>query len=326
MSSPTPNRSGLQAWLTLVRIPAVFTVIAQIAAAFILASGSAQPVARLVAVVFAGISLYWSGMILNDLWDIEEDTQERPSRPLPSGEISVRSAKEVAWGLMGLGVLLAALSGFIPGGDVDNTLCPAMIGFAVAGCVLLYNGPLKKTLLAPATMGICRSLCFLLGAAPLVVVNTGNLVDVVDWFPGHIVGAAVGMGIYIMGITAISRSETLGGHVAEIAGGVAIICLGAVCLALAPKFAPAGTTWVVALNDRFPLLIGLIVFSVVFRGIRVAIRPEPVAIQNLIRVGVMTLIPLAAAFAILTAGPTAGLAIFALIVPAIVSAARFRVT
>lgn len=312
--------------MKLVRIPAVFTVIAQIAAAFLLASGSAQPLARLIAVTLGGIALYWSGMILNDLWDIQEDTRERPSRPLPSGEISVRSARLAAWGLMGGGVLLAAISGWIPADDVATTFCPAIVGLALAGGVLLYNGPLKQTLLAPATMGVCRALCFLLGAAPLVIVSAGNILDITHWFPGHILGAAVGMGIYIMGITAISRSETLGGHFAEIAGGVAIIFLGAVCLALAPKFAPAGTTWVVALNDRFPLLIGLIVFSVLFRGIRVAIRPEPVAIQNLIRDGVMTLIPLSAAFAMLTAGPWVGLAVFALTVPAFISARRFRVT
>jgi 4-hydroxybenzoate polyprenyltransferase len=227
---------------------------------------------------------------------------------------------------MGGGVLLAAISGWIPAGDIATTFCPAIVGLAVAACVLLYNGPLKQTLLAPATMGVCRALCFLLGAAPLVIVNAGNLVDITHWFPGHILGAAVGMGVYIMGLTAISRSETLGGHFAEIVGGVAIIFLGAVCLALAPKFAPAGTTWVVALNDRFPLLIGLIVFSVLFRGVRVAIRPEPVAIQNLIRVGVMTLIPLSAAFAMLTSGPRVGLAIFGLIIPAIICARRFRVT
>jgi len=312
--------------MRLVRIPAVFTVIAQVTAAFLLAAGSAQPIARLIVVVLAAVSLYWSGMIFNDLWDIEEDRRDRPTRPLPSGEVSIRAATSAGWGLMGLGVILAAISGFIPSDGAAGTLCPAIIGIAVAITVLLYNGPTKQTLLAPAMMGICRSLCFLLGAAPLVVVQAANLADVANWFPGHVVGAAIGMGIYVMGITSISRSETDAENVAEIVIGVGVIAMGAVCLAFAPRFAPAGTQWAVSMNERFPFIIALIVFSVLFRGIRVALRPEVPAIQNLIRIGIMTLIPLAAAFAMLSAGPFAGITVFALFFPAIWLTLKFRVT
>lgn len=304
----------------------MFTVIAQIAAAFLLVAGSPHPIARFVLVILSGIALYWSGMIINDWWDFEEDSRERPTRPLPSGQVPVRSAKIAAWGLMIAGVMLAALAGLVPSDELDPTLCPALVALAIAIAVLLYNGPLKQTLLAPLTMGLCRLLSFLLGAAPLVVVGTGNLGDVAHWFPAHVTAAAVGMGIYIMGITLISQSETVGGERAPLAFGTLVVALGAIGMALAPTFAPAGTVWKVLQSERFPLLIGLIAFTIIFRGIRVALHPEVPAIQSLVRIGVLTLIPFSAAFALLAAGPLWALAIFALVVPAMLSAARIRVT
>ena len=40
----------------------------------------------------AAVALYWAGMILNDVFDIEQDRMQRPSRPLPAGDISMQSA------------------------------------------------------------------------------------------------------------------------------------------------------------------------------------------------------------------------------------------
>ncbi len=324
-SRPT-DRSTLAAWARLVRLPAVFTVIAQVAAAYLYVAGEAQPMARFIMVILAAVALYWSGMIINDLWDIDEDKLDRPSRPLPSGEVSLRAANFAATGLMIGGVVLATLSGFIPGVNVGSTFCPGIVAVAIAVCVLLYNGPLKPTLLAPLMMGLCRALCLLLGAAPLMTVGPGNLGDVASWFAPHILAAAVGMGVYIMGITLISTSETVGGEKAPIAIGTMIAALGAFCLAMAPRLAPAGTVWQVALGDRFVLLVGLIAFSIVFRGVRVALHPAVPAIQSLVKIGVLTLIPFSASLALIAAGPIWGLAVFGLVIPALLTAAKIRVT
>jgi len=330
MTPPSLNNraapAGLIAWARLVRIPAVFTVVAQVAAAFLLASGSPQPISRFCTVILSAVCLYWSGMIFNDLWDFDEDKRERPTRPLPSGEVSIRAATIAAWGLMIVGVVLAALAGFLRSEVVGNTVVPAMLGVAIAACILLYNGPLKSTLFAPITMGLCRSLCFLLGAAPLIVVNADNLGDPLHWFAPHLLAAGLGVGVYIMGITTISQSETVGGEATPIGIGTAVIALSAVCMGLAPRFAPPGTVWKVALEEQFLLLIGLITCTIVFRGIRATLHPEATAIQQLVRVGVLTLIPLAAAFAVLAAGPAWGMAVFSLVVPALLTAARVRVT
>lgn len=324
--STASEHHSLLSWARLVRLPAVFTVIAQVAAAFLLIAGSAQPAARFVLIILSAIALYWSGMIINDCWDFEEDVRERPTRPLPSGQVPLRAAKLAAWGLMVAGVLLAALSGLVPADDFGQTLCPALVALAISICVLLYNGPLKQTLLAPLTMGMCRLLCFLLGAAPLVMVQLGNVGNLANGFPPHVVAAAVGMGVYIMGITLISQSETVGGHQVPLAVGTLVMTLGAVGMALAPEFAPAGMLWNALPPKRFPLLIGLIASTIIVRGLRVSLNPEVPAIQSLVRIGILTLIPFAAAFALLAAGPLAALATFALVIPAILTAARIRVT
>lgn len=320
------TRGSWTAWAKLVRFPAVFTVIAQVVAGHLLIAGSVQPVARMLVAVLAGIALYWAGMILNDVYDYAEDLRERPSRPLPAGLISLKSAKLAGFGCMIAGVALAMLSGFIPAAPSPQTFAPAIVGATIAICVLLYNGILKETLLAPAMMGNCRALCLLLGAAPLVLVDGGNLTKPEGWFESHVLGFAIGTGIYIMGITLISKGETTGGQRAPVAIGTVLVILGAVCIGLSPKLAPVGTVWKMDMSERFILLVGLFAFPIVFRGIRAAIRPEPLAIQHLIRAGVLTLIPLSGAIALLPAGPYFAMLVFLLVIPAIFSAAWIRVT
>ena len=57
------------AWAHLVRLPNVFTIVADISAAYLLIAHGPHPVGRLVLVLLGGISLYWAGMTLNDVFD-----------------------------------------------------------------------------------------------------------------------------------------------------------------------------------------------------------------------------------------------------------------
>ena len=326
MTSVNPPSSSFWAWLSLVRIPAIFTVIAQVAAAFACSAGSFEPVARLVVVLIAAICLYWAGMILNDVWDVETDRLERPGRPLPSGAIAVSTARNAAWALLIAGVGIAGLSGFVPAAGYDSTWCPAIVAVATAISIVLYNGLLKQTVAAPIVMGLCRALCFLLGASPVVIVAANNIGEPAQWFAPWLVAAAVGMGLYIMGVTTISRSETTGGNLAEIVGGFVGIILGAIAMAISPQFADAANFWAMLPRDRFMILMVMITLPIAVRGFRVVRHAEPAAVQNLVRAGVMTLIPFSAAFALLAAGPAYGLAVLALFIPAVYAAARFRVT
>lgn len=295
--------------------------MADVSAAFLLVAGGPQPVARWVVVVLAGICLYWAGMILNDLFDEAEDRQHRPQRPIAAGWIARSQASTAGWGLLVAGVILAAVSGYLPDAQLAGTWLPAAVAVVLAVMIVAYDGPLKSTHLAPAAMGACRMLSFLLGAAPcLALAADGSLI------PKHLLGIAFGFGVYIMGVTTMARQEATGGNSNPLFIGIVITTLGALCLAFAPQLASRPMGWHLETTRIFPVMIGMIAFPVIMRAIRAVRSPTPLHIQTTIRVGILTLIPLAAAFAMLGAGPVWGLAIFALVVPAIVLAARFRVT
>ena len=70
----------LLAFLELLRLPNVFTAIADVVMGFLLVawtvSGPDWP--PLVWAVAASTALYLAGMVLNDLFDLEVDRRERP--------------------------------------------------------------------------------------------------------------------------------------------------------------------------------------------------------------------------------------------------------
>jgi 4-hydroxybenzoate polyprenyltransferase len=309
--------------MQLVRLPTVFTVLADVSAAFLLVAGGTAPLARFLVVVAAGVCLYWAGMILNDVFDLDKDRREQSSRPLASGAIGYGPASAAGWTLLAVGVLLAWTSGYLPNEAGTTTWLPGVIGTLLAVLVVAYDGPLKPTPIAPAAMGGCRVLSFLLGAAPALSVAEGDPI-----IPRAILGIAFGFGVYIMGITTMARDEATGGHLINLRTGFIVMLLGAVLLAFAPGLADAELlgSWVIRPGGMFALLIGLIVLPVAVRGFRVQWDPAPAAIGNTIRAGILTMIPLAASFAFLGAGQIAALCVFALLVPSLVLSVRLRVT
>jgi 4-hydroxybenzoate polyprenyltransferase len=317
-------------WAQLVRIPTVFTVIAQVLAAFLVTAGSpavamaAWP--RMVLILLAAVAVYWSGMILNDLWDIAEDRKARPDRPLPSGAISITAARTAAWTLLFLSIALAAVCGVVTAGGLAVTFAPPVIAGALAIGVVLYNGPLKPTPFAPLTMGVCRMLCFLLGASPLVTVGTADFMHPQTWFAVYVLAIAAGFGVYIAGVTTVSRQETEGGRRWDLVTGLLVALMGAVILALAPRLAPVGTPWAFFPDGRFALLIGLITLPVALRGLRAVSDPQPELVQNVVRIGILNLIPFSAALAMIVGGLAWAFGIFALAIVAILTSAKFRVT
>ena len=106
----------------------------------------------------ASSALYGSGVVLNDVFDVEIDSRERPHRPLPSGRISLASARWLGWELLLTGTALAWLAAFLA-----DDFRPGIVGTLLAGCVVLYNAVVKRTFLGPVAMGGCRGLNVLLG-------------------------------------------------------------------------------------------------------------------------------------------------------------------
>src|SRR5438874_10851251 len=77
----------------LVRLPNTFTAWADILVGAIATGMLLQRWYVLLCLLAASTMLYWSGMIWNDYFDIDQDRRERPGRPLASARISLR----VAW-------------------------------------------------------------------------------------------------------------------------------------------------------------------------------------------------------------------------------------
>ena len=298
-------------------------MLADVGAAFLLVAAGACPPERMIVILLAGVCLYWAGMVLNDVFDVEKDKAERSNRPLASGAIAVSTASKVGWALLIVGVGLAAVSGYLPSDVAPQTWLPGAVGLALAGLIVAYDGPLKPTPFAPAAMGGCRVLSFLLGASPMLAV-----VDGVPVIPQYLLGFAMAFGVYVMGITTFARDEATGGHRVNLRTGCFVMIAGAMMIGLAPSLADLEqqSVWAIRAGQPFGFLIGLVVMPVVIRAVRVQFNPEPKQIGHTIRAAILTIIPLAAAVATLGAGPKWGLSVFALIVPAIGFALKLRVT
>lgn len=187
-------------WLRLMRLPTVFTALANVLCGYYVSSANndlpifaATPSFWLLLLSSAG--LYLGGMVLNDVFDSELDSVERPERPIPSGAISKTKAAIFGCLLMGVGIVAAGLAGQISGNGT------ASIGVAIilTAAVILYDSFLKSTILGPVGMASCRFLNIMLGASCCG-----------DW--GHVfanpqLGIAIALGIYVFGITWFARNE-----------------------------------------------------------------------------------------------------------------------
>lgn len=334
-------KSSRSAWASLLRLPNVFTVLADVSAAFLLVSGPPAGGGwwiRWVLIVTAGVLLYWAGMILNDVFDIEKDRAERPHRPLPSGQICRRRATAVAVVFLFGGVVAAFQAGQFPAEGFAVTLLPLVIAAALTVAILLYDGPLKRTAVAAYLMGGCRTLSFLLGgsaaaASPMMIAEKGLTMDAFG-VPPVVIVAAIGFGIYVTGLTLIGRKEAvavmqLGGSraatSANVNTGTVLTGIGLFVLAFSPRSGLGDIAAQVDPDGIFVLAIVMIGFPIFSRAIRAAMDPVPIKLQMTVKSGILTIIPLSACFAVLGAGYWGG-AVFALIFPAFWMAIRYKVT
>jgi 4-hydroxybenzoate polyprenyltransferase len=175
-------RSKLLAYAQLIRLPNLFTAMADPLAGWFVVGGG-LPAWHVVALTLAGGCLYTSGIVFNDYFDYDLDCRERPERPLPSGVISRRAAVCVAALLMAGGLGLATA--------VDM----AALGIALflAAMIFFYNAWAKQFAgLGPLVMGTCRFANFLLG---------------MRCSPPRLWLAPVALGVYCTALTWIARNE-----------------------------------------------------------------------------------------------------------------------
>ena len=154
MSRDLPRLAApLRPWLVLGRVSNLPTVWSNVLAGWLLGGGERLGA---LALVLAGAScIYVAGMFLNDVVDVDFDREHRQERPIASGQVGWLEVLLAATGLMGLGVLLVALSGALA----------FVLGLLLVLSVVVYDLVHKLVAFAPAIMALCRYLLVLVAGA-----------------------------------------------------------------------------------------------------------------------------------------------------------------
>jgi 4-hydroxybenzoate polyprenyltransferase len=292
--------SSLRPYAELVRLPNVFTALADICLGWLAALAAGAPLARwpsFALLLCASAAFYSAGMVWNDFFDIEQDQRERPFRPLPSRRVAPWSAARLGIALLVVGGACAVMAGWF---NTDAPSSAWVLASFLALAILLYDAWLKRTWLGPAAMGTCRFLNVLLGLT--VAEGTG-----LHW-PGRIYVASV-VGLYIVGVTWFARTEARISKKTQLAGGVAVMA-AALALALAtPLWSVGGTS-----SPLFPYLLVGLGFLVGIPAAAAIAEPVPARVQLAVKRALVGLVVLDTVLATALGG-TLGLVILLLLLP-----------
>ena len=309
MSSPESPVSNLtplsrvRAFLELVRLPNVFTAMADVVMGFLFLRTVWEPHdAWLLGILLAASSLlYCSGIVLNDVADVEVDGRLRPRRPIPSGRVSLGWARRVGWSMLGAGLLLT-----VAAAAVAQQMRPALVGGALAACVIAYNGLLKRTPLGPPAMGACRALNVLLGmsAASAMWQPVDGLV-------------AVALGVYISGVTWYARQEAEKSDRRQLVAATVVMLLGIGLLARLPDWSDQLVPLLQQQPGRWHLLMTLLGLIIAARCLGAAVEPLASRVQTAVKQCILSLVVLDAAVCFATSGLRGAIAILLLLVPTI---------
>lgn len=185
------------AWLKLLRLPTVFTSVSNVLCGYLITADTRSlsaivSEADLWLLVLCSSCLYLSGMVLNDAFDAELDSVERPERPIPSRAVGKPGAFALGFVLLAVGIVAA-----IP---IAGNLS-LLIAIGIACTIILYDSLLKNTRAAAFGMATCRFLNLLLGCSAAVASN--QLLS----FENPALPVAIGLAIYVFGVTVFAMNE-----------------------------------------------------------------------------------------------------------------------
>jgi 4-hydroxybenzoate polyprenyltransferase len=264
----------------------------------------------------ASACLYTAGMVLNDVFDIDIDKQERPFRPLPSGQIGPGTARAFGFGLLLDGILLGAVAGYaaLSNGSIAIPWRSGAISISLAASVLLYDGFLKKTPFGPLGMGLCRFFNVLLG------MSVAQIAEGPDWllrFEYVQILPATGIGLYIVGVTWFAKGEAGRSQILNLLGGMAVMAFGIALIGwwgnlMRAQLLNFGTNAVYA----FWLLLTVMLVIGQRRCLEAVLNPEPPVVQLAIKQSIFSLILFDAAITSFATGrPELGIGIALLLAP-----------
>lgn len=278
---------AIKPYLQLVRLPNIFTAAADSLAGWLLVQGTFSEPGKWLPLVLASAFTYAGGIVLNDLFDLEVDRLERPSRPLPSGQVPRRVALALALTFLSAGVLLVAISGTWQG---------LIVELALIGCILAYDGGAKRSAIGPEVMGACRGLNLLLGMS-----HAARLGGPLGW------AIALSYATFVMGVTWISRSEVHTGRWKAIALGFSLqmaaflgLIAGATLLSgpIDPEIRVLGV-----------FLLVMIALAVSRRSLFALRDPSPKVIQGAIKFAILSLVWLHVGVLLAVRGPVEAIAV-----------------
>jgi 4-hydroxybenzoate polyprenyltransferase len=255
-----------KAWMQLVRPPNLLTVPGDPLAGFFLAQWlmPCKPLLTTWPCVVGSLFLYMAGLISNDYFDLKKDTAQRPTRPLPSGAVKPATAITVAIILAVLGIGVAAFAG----------IAAAIIAMVLTAAIAVYNIWLKRVpIIGPFSMGICRGLSLLLGAA---IFGQDGI------FSTLVLLAAAGLTFYVTAVTRIAASET---EEMEIGGNRwrPMINIGLCFVAIMFFVESASRTKLTAAGGVSIIVAGLAalmtLFWALYCGTRLVSKPEPAVVS-----------------------------------------------
>lgn len=178
-------------YLALGRVSNLPTVWTNVMAGAVLAGGSTQPAPLISSMVLLS-AFYIGGMYLNDAFDAPIDRVERPTRPIPSGAISVERVLRLGFALLGSGIVGLAVLGWIG----EARWSAPLAGMALALSIVAYDMRHKGVWYGPLLMALCRSLVYVTAA-----LSTGGMIA-----PSLLIGAAI-LFVYVALLTQLAKAK-----------------------------------------------------------------------------------------------------------------------
>lgn len=286
-----------RAYLDLIRIPNVFTAVADVVAGFLYVGGTAGNWRTAILLVVASGCLYAGGCALNDFCDAACDTRERPNRPIPSGRVTRRAALILS--------IFLCCTGF--GAAVSVSGRAALTAVLLVGSIVAYDVVLKQTILAPGLMGACRALNLALGMSGAQILWSGTT----------LVPIAL-MWLYVASVTHFARREAEGGGRGRLVAGAVGVCLAVVGLTSLFRL-------VHAVHFEYLAAVTLLALWLGYRGLTAVVDPKPASVQRAVRTFVISIILFDMCIVWAARGPGIAFGVAVLLLPTLALGRRFRV-
>jgi 4-hydroxybenzoate polyprenyltransferase len=296
---------SIRDYLVLIRIPNLFTSPSNVIVGFsqlVLLNNANW--ATLLILILTSLLLYTVGIVLNDYIDRQIDRRERPTRPLPSGRISARSALVV--------VVVATLSSVLAAAYVSSFTL--IIVLTIIGTIIAYDCWFKSSTFGHIVMALSRVLNIVLGFSPLLFLPFSNNNDLI-----RITVILASMFIYVFTISYLSKFET-GALTKKINYPFALLSISSIPVVLV-LFTITGY-FKIDLLFILPIFIGMLLVTFGKRYIRFGANEAGKIVKNL----VLSIIILDSLFVSGSIGLVYGLSLLVFLIPAIILSKRFYVT